>query len=41
MTKVSPETAKRDLADLVKKGILKRNPGGGWSASYALIRPEK
>ncbi len=36
LTKVSRETAKRDLTDLVNKGILKRNPGSGRGASYDL-----
>jgi len=36
MTHISPETAKRDLADLEKKGILKRNSGQGRSTSYSL-----
>ncbi len=37
LTKVSRETAKRDLTDLVNKGILKRNPGSGRGASYDLV----
>ena len=36
LTRVSPETAKRDLAELVDKGFLVRRPGGGRSASYGL-----
>lgn len=32
----SRATAQRELADLVQKGILRRNPGGGRSASYDL-----
>ena len=36
MTHVSRATAQRELADLVKKGILRPNPGAGRSASYAL-----
>lgn len=36
LTKTTPETAKRDLADLETKGVLKRNPGKGRSASYSL-----
>jgi Fic family protein len=36
MTRTSRETAKRDIADLVAKGVLIRNPGGGRSASYSL-----
>ncbi len=40
MTKTSKETAKRDIADLVYKGILIRNPGGGRSANYRLAWPK-
>ncbi len=36
MTNTSRETAKRDIADLVTKNVLVRNPGGGRSASYSL-----
>jgi len=41
MTKTTRETAKRDLADLVEKGILRRNTGGGRSTSYSLVWPDK
>lgn len=34
--KCSPASAQRDIADLVDKGILKRNPGGSKNTSYAL-----
>jgi Fic family protein len=37
MTHISRATAQRELADLVKKGILRPNPGGGRSASYDLV----
>ena len=40
MTHVSRATAQRELADLVKKGILRKNPAGGRSASYGLVRDE-
>lgn len=40
MTHVSRATAQRELADLVKKGILRQNPGGGRSASYGLVWDE-
>ena len=40
MTKVSPETAKRDIADLMKKGILVRRAAGGRSISYDLVWPK-
>ncbi len=36
MSATTRETAKRDIAVLVEKGILVRNPGGGRSASYEL-----
>ncbi|MDZ4677532.1 MAG: Fic family protein [Oligoflexia bacterium] len=36
LNKVSREIAKRDLADLEKRGILQRNDGGGRSISYSL-----
>ena len=39
MTKVSRETAKRDIADLLDKGILKKNPGSGRSVNYDLAWP--
>ena len=37
MTKVSRETAKRDLADLEQKGFLKRRPGKGRAVAYDLF----
>jgi len=37
MTKTSRETAKRDIADLIEKGILRKNPGRGRSTSYHLV----
>ena len=40
LAKASRETAKRDLTDLVNKGILIRNQGGGRSTSYSLIWPD-
>lgn len=36
LTKVSRETAKRDLADLERRGLIKRNRAKGRSVSYAL-----
>ena len=36
MTKISPETAKRDIKDLVLKKVLVQNEGGGRSTSYQL-----
>jgi Fic family protein len=40
MTHISRATAQRELADLVSKGILRQNPGGGRIASYDLIRED-
>lgn len=36
MTKISPETAKRDMKDLVDKKILLQDAGGGRSTNYQL-----
>jgi Fic family protein len=36
LTKSSPDTALRDINDLISKGIFVREPGGGRSTSYAL-----
>jgi len=35
--KCSPASAQRDIADLVEKGVLQRNPGGSKNTSYGLI----
>ena len=40
MAHVSRATAQRELADLVQKGILRPNPGGGRSTSYDLCWDE-
>ena len=40
LTKSSPDTALRDITDLVKRGILVQNPGGGRSTSYSLGKME-
>jgi Fic family protein len=37
LTKVSPASAKRDLADLEEKGLVKRNESKGRSISYSLV----
>lgn len=37
MTRSSPTTAKRDMADLLSRDILKQRPGGGRSSSYELV----
>jgi Fic family protein len=36
LTKSSPDTALRDITDLVRRGILVRDAGGGRSTSYSL-----
>jgi Fic family protein len=33
----SPDTALRDIDDLIEKGILKRDAAGGRSTSYSLV----
>jgi Fic family protein len=37
MTKCSQDTALRDIKELVKRGILEKNPEGGRSTSYRLV----
>jgi Fic family protein len=37
MTKSSPDTALRDIQDLVDKGILAKERGGGRSTNYAIV----
>jgi Fic family protein len=39
MTKCSQDTALRDILDLVDRGILSKDPGGGRSTSYSLVQP--
>jgi len=39
ITKTTRETAKRDMSDLVTKGILAKKPVGGRSSSYDLVWP--
>jgi Fic family protein len=36
ITKSSPDTALRDITDLLERGILVRDVGGGRSTSYSL-----
>ena len=38
LTKASSDTALRDIDDLVKRGILVKDEGGGRSTSYSLAR---
>jgi len=37
LAKTSIDTAQRDVADLVAKGVLRANPGGSKNTSYALV----
>lgn len=39
--KCSPDTALRDINDLLERGILEKEPGGGRSTSYVLIHPQE
>ena len=41
MTKISSETAQRDIKDLVLKKVLVQNEGGGRSTSYQLNKKIK
>ena len=36
LEKCSQDTAGRDINDLIEKGVLEKEPGGGRSTSYAL-----
>ncbi|MFB6340552.1 hypothetical protein ACE1ET_02465 [Saccharicrinis sp. FJH62] len=36
LAKCSPDTALRDIQDLMDKGILEKEPGGGRSTSYTI-----
>lgn len=40
LAKCSPDTALRDIRELLERGILVQNPGGGRSTSYRLGEPE-
>lgn len=39
LAKCSQDTAGRDIEDLMRRGILKKNAAGGRSTSYSLVRP--
>jgi Fic family protein len=36
LTESSQDTAARDIADLIRRGILVKDPGGGRSTSHSL-----
>jgi Fic family protein len=40
LAKCSPDTALRDIRELLSRGILVQNPSGGRSTSYKLAEPE-
>jgi len=37
LEKTSPDTALRDITDLVARGLLTKDEGGGRSTSYSLV----
>lgn len=39
LTKTSTDTALRDITDLVERGVLAKDEGGGRSTSYSLVEP--
>jgi Fic family protein len=39
LAKSSQDTAYRDILELVERGILRKDPGGGRSTSYSLVPP--
>ncbi len=41
LVKCSSDTALRDIRDLIDRGVLLRNPGGGRSVSYRIAEPEE
>ena len=40
LAKCSSDTALRDITDLVERGALKKDQGGGRSTSYSLVRSQ-
>lgn len=41
LAKCSQDTAYRDILDLVERGVLKKDAGGGRSSGYSLVRLDK
>jgi Fic family protein len=41
LTKSSQDTAYRDILDLIERGVLEKDPSGGRSTSYSLVRARK
>lgn len=40
ITKCSQDTAYRDILDLIERGVLQKDPGGGRSTSYSLAKAQ-
>ena len=40
LTRVSQDTAGRDIADLMGQGLLRKEEAGGRSTSYRLVEPK-
>ena len=40
IAKCSQDTALRDIFDLIERGALTKDPGGGRSTSYSLAQPD-
>ena len=40
LAKCSSDTALRDIQELLERGVLLKNPGGGRSTSYRLAEPD-
>ena len=41
LAKCSNDTALRDIRELLERGIVVKNPGGGRSTSYRLAEPDE
>jgi Fic family protein len=41
LAKCSNDTALRDIRELLERGIVAKNPGGGRSTSYRLAEPDE
>ena len=41
LTKSSQDTAYRDILDLIERGALRKDPGGGRSTSYSLVTGDR
>jgi Fic family protein len=41
LTKCSQDTAHRDIIELIARGVLARDPGGGRSTSYSFVEASR